>query len=411
MKKLLFITPNFLPNKLTGSDEFIRLVSKNLKDEFEITVITLRGTNAAYLFNPFTQKLPKEEIIDGINVFRLNNNHFKNLIIIFFKILFKNIDLYILEKIFSKKFIEYINFYLGPQFIGLEKFLEKNKFDTIHIGPMPYEFPNYVVYLHKKLKLKSKLVTTPFFHDLQEIYYSKLFENYLKSCDVIHVVTQPEKNNLLKAFDLDESKIKVIPLFLDIKEFTDDDSLESDVKKFKDSNSLQFKVIILGLNQGGPETKGFEYTLKALNSLADEYENLCLLSIGNNKIETQKIEVNNKLQIIEIGYVRGRKKDLVFKACDIFSMPSQGESFGLVYLEAWLRKKPVLAFELSPLKSLISRGGVLCKIRNQSDVTQKIKKLIDDKKYRETLGLQGFQALKENYSLESVIKDYKKIFY
>jgi len=351
MKKLLFITPNFLPNKLTGSDEFIRLVSKNLKDEFEITVITLRGTNAAYLFNPFTQKLPKEEIIDGINVFRLNNNHFKNLIIIFFKILFKNIGLYILEKIFSKKFIEYINFYLGPQFIGLEKFLEKNKFDTIHIGPMPYEFPNYVVYLHKKLKLKSKLVTTPFFHDLQEIYYSKFFENYLKSCDVIHVVTQPEKNNLLKAFDLDESKI------------------------------------------------------------SNEYENLCLITIGENKVENQKFELNRKLQLIEMGYVTPRMKDIIFKTCDIFSMPSQGESFGLVYLEAWLRKKPVLAFELSPLKSLISRGGVLCKIRNQSDVTQKIKKLIDDKKYRETLGLQGFQALKENYSLESVIKDYKKMFY
>ena len=59
-KKVLFITSNFLPNKLTGSEEFIKnlsllLITKGL----DITVLTHRGSNFNYVWNPFQKNLTK----------------------------------------------------------------------------------------------------------------------------------------------------------------------------------------------------------------------------------------------------------------------------------------------------------------------------------------------------------------
>ena len=50
-------------------------------------------------------------------------------------------------------------------------------------------------------------------------------------------------------------------------------------------------------------------------------------------------------------------------ACDLLCVPSEGESFGMVYFEAWAYRKPVIAIDLPVLQETIgeSHGGILVK--------------------------------------------------
>jgi len=410
MKKVLFITTNFLPSKLSGSEQFIRLVSKILKNEYEVTVLTHIGKKEGYWWDPFTALYSDNDYIDDVRIVRLKTNHFKNFCIVFFKLLFKKIEKKYIKNFFSKKFIEYINLYIGPQFIGLEKFLRENKFDTIHVGPLPYEYPTHVANIIKnKLKLKSKLITTPFFHNTQEVYYSKLFKNYFELCDLIHVVSSAEKDMLQKTFNIPCTKIKLIPLFLDLDDFTKDFELRNETAKFRQQNNLIGKTVVLGFNRGGPETKGIEYTIRAMNNIAKTKNNLCLIIFGQ-KLNFKELQIDKNIKIIEYGYLSALEKDILFDVCDIFSMPSQIESFGLLYLEAWLRKKPILGFELEALKEVLDQGSVLCKIRDQEDVTLQLKKLIENKDLRDEIGLKGYKSLMKKYTSYVLNERYNKLF-
>ncbi len=145
-----------------------------------------------------------------------------------------------------------------------------------------------------------------------------------------------------------------------------------------------------------------------MNEISKECQEICLIILGDpldSRIHTK----NGNLEILELGYVSVNQKKVIFKVCDIFSMPSQVESFGLMYLEAWLRKKPVLAFELKPLKEVLQKGAILCQIRSQKEVTNNLKKLIYDKNLRSKLGMEGYNWLHDNFVPHLVMKRYKNI--
>ena len=53
------------------------------------------------------------------------------------------------------------------------------------------------------------------------------------------------------------------------------------------------------------------------------------------------------------------EKQDALSACDVLCVPSEGESFGMVYFEAWAYEKPVVALDLPALRDSLggSSGG------------------------------------------------------
>ena len=54
-----------------------------------------------------------------------------------------------------------------------------------------------------------------------------------------------------------------------------------------------------------------------------------------------------------LGFVSDDDKRDLFAACDIFAMPSRTDSFGIVYLEAWLYGKPVIGADAGGVPDVI----------------------------------------------------------
>ena len=91
--------------------------------------------------------------------------------------------------------------------------------------------------------------------------------------------------------------------------------------------------------------------------------------------------LKGKYKIIELGNILEDEILLAFNACDIFLMPSKGESFGLMAVEAMASRKPVIIFDNTalPYVTFAPECGVLVKNRDSDDLCLKIKEMIENK--------------------------------
>jgi teichuronic acid biosynthesis glycosyltransferase TuaC len=98
-------------------------------------------------------------------------------------------------------------------------------------------------------------------------------------------------------------------------------------------------------------------------------------------------------------------------ACDIFVLPSWNEALGVVYLEAMSFKKPVIGTIDEGISEIITDGknGFLVSPKNIDSIVEKISMLINNKNLRETIGISGYESIK-NMTWESNAKEMIKIY-
>jgi glycosyltransferase involved in cell wall biosynthesis len=90
------------------------------------------------------------------------------------------------------------------------------------------------------------------------------------------------------------------------------------------------------------------------------------------------------------------KRDFLASAT-VVAQPSRVESLGLVLIEAWANRKPVLAVNINVSRELIaaSGGGVSVPFGDVQQLAAQIERLLADPKLRENMGEGGHQfALK-----------------
>lgn len=93
------------------------------------------------------------------------------------------------------------------------------------------------------------------------------------------------------------------------------------------------------------------------------------------------------------------KRDLL-AAADIFAMPSRTDSFGIVYLEAWLYRKPVIGARTWGVTDVILEGhnGRLVPFGDVPALAQTIAGLLDDPDSRLALGSEGERGVRLSHT-------------
>jgi glycosyltransferase involved in cell wall biosynthesis len=91
-------------------------------------------------------------------------------------------------------------------------------------------------------------------------------------------------------------------------------------------------------------------------------------------------------------------------ACDVFVLPSTGEAFGIVYLEAWAYAKPVIGARIASVSSLVAEDvdGFLIKPGNGNELIDRLQLLIADRQRCLRMGYQGRINLERRYTLECI---------
>ncbi len=157
--------------------------------------------------------------------------------------------------------------------------------------------------------------------------------------------------------------------------------------------------------------KSIENILRAISIL--KKENIKLIIVGNGPMKSELFMLSKKLnienKILWINFIDDL--DSFYKKIDIFVLTSKYEGLGLVFLEAMLCKKPIIASNTSAMPEIVKHNynGFLVKPDNPVLLSKSILKL-KKKNLRLKFGINGYNFLKKNFTVKKMYKKTQEIY-
>jgi glycosyltransferase involved in cell wall biosynthesis len=102
------------------------------------------------------------------------------------------------------------------------------------------------------------------------------------------------------------------------------------------------------------------------------------------------------------------ERSLLLAACDVVAFPSSEESFGMVTIEAWCARRPVVAADIPAVRCLIRPGidGELVPVGDDVALADAIGGLLSDPAKRERLGDAGRARAEAEFGWEGIIEQW-----
>ncbi len=291
--------------------------------------------------------------------------------------------------------------------------------------------------INKWLKGKNvSILFTPFNKDIKALSNYKRFFNRrvklvyqqhmqvgVKKRDLIHTLRynmldlwisplQYLKEETMLKTSVPSHKIAVITLGLDADQF-----LNSAITKEQARAELNLPqdVYLLGVLGRIDPKKGQDFLIRAVahinTNFKKDYHLILMGNMTHNEGDEyfmllEKLVAENNLN--DQVHFRPYNQDvnLFYKAIDVFAMPSHGETYGMVTLEAMLSGKPVLGVNRDGTAELLQHGkfGWLHELDDLEDFTQKLF-AIDHVPKTKTLLQAATEEVLNNYSFEYSMKE------
>ena len=163
------------------------------------------------------------------------------------------------------------------------------------------------------------------------------------------------------------------------------------------------------------ERKGIFVLLAAFRKLLEDGLKVQLRVAGSGRLE-EKIRHyirDNDIQNVELlGAVKNAEKQECYSRCDIFCSPAiHGESFGIVLVEAMASGKPVIAAANKGYINILNekKNDCLCIPGNDTDLYEKLKKLVIDRNLRQQLGNWGVEESRK-YDCSTIVPALVEIY-
>jgi len=167
--------------------------------------------------------------------------------------------------------------------------------------------------------------------------------------------------------------------------------------------------VLLTLGRLHPK-KAQDVLIKALPSIPDA----TLLIAGTGELQEDLEKLAADLGVKGRTFFLGLRKDIrqLFNLADVCVFPSRFEPLGNVILEAWATGTPVVAAASQGPSWLISHreNGLLFEVDNVKQCARQVNDLLSDREMAETLSRNGYNKLKDQFSLTAIIGQYKQLF-
>ena len=150
--------------------------------------------------------------------------------------------------------------------------------------------------------------------------------------------------------------------------------------------------------------KNLEVVIKAIGILKKTQPNVKLVIIGDGPHKKSLQELVNKLNLessIEfLGYASFDEKMKIIAASNALVFPSLCEGFGLVILEAFSQRKPVLVSNIKPMSEIVSDGknGFVLNPYDEKAWAEHLLKLIEHPSQALEMGREGSKLLANSFN-------------
>jgi glycosyltransferase involved in cell wall biosynthesis len=376
-----------------GSEQYIVNLSEALaRRGHRVDVCTTRARD----YHTWRSELPPFEQLEGVNIYRFPSLQRRGYT---WRLLRFGYDRYWATRSrLYEPFIFVGNGPLSPR-LFLNLLWRGRRYDLVHLNGVLYSHTAYA-YLGAKL-LGLPIVVTPHIHlsepHLFDIGY---YDAVLRGSDLLLAVTELEKRHLVTR-GIAEEKIVVGGNGVGPEAFERLDAREC--RRRLGIPEEAFVLLFLSRKTG---YKGLETVLRAFTSLRGKYEPLVFVAAGPETDDSRRLlqEYAGVPQFIPFGAVSDREKLELLNACDLFLLPSRAEAFGIVFLEAWAVKKPVIGARSGAIPAVISEeeDGLLIEPDDAAGLARQIERLINDPALRRQLGEKGCEKVRARYTVERI---------
>lgn len=165
------------------------------------------------------------------------------------------------------------------------------------------------------------------------------------------------------------------------------------------------KIMIVGRLA---QIKGHSYLFQALPEIIKKFPGLKLFVLGEGSLKEKLIKQAESLNILDhIEFVGFAKPQTYTPECQLIIAPSLYESFGLVYIESFALKIPVIAFDAETANQIIedNKTGILVHKLNTKALSEKIIYLLGNPDERKRIVENAHSKYLEYYTVERMAKE------
>ena len=192
----------------------------------------------------------------------------------------------------------------------------------------------------------------------------------------------------------------------------------ADVAALKDRLDLNGKRVLLTVARI-VKRKGHDKVAEALAWLKDIYTDVVWVIAGDGPDTAyvqsliQALDLQDRVRMI--GRRPAAEIDLLYHVADVFVMPSRQEGtdvegFGLAFVEAALRRVPVVAGRHGGVPEAVGGGGILVDSLNSREVAHGIRTLLDDPALARRLGEAGHDRAVREFGRDAQAMKLRALF-
>lgn len=250
----------------------------------------------------------------------------------------------------------------------------------------------------------------------------------IEMADAIIAVSKETKEDVLKYFNVDADKIKVIYNGINLSEYIVT-SETSTLEKFNIDQSKPFVLFVGRITR----QKGIIHLVNAIKYIDPETQIvLCAGAPDTPEIAKEMEDSVNEVKktrdnIIWIDEMLPKKEVIqLYSHADVFCCPSIYEPFGIINIEAMACETAVVASAVGGIKEVVVDGetGILVPLEQQDiapfepmnpdkfakDLAEGVNKLINDKDLNDKMSKNGRKRVEDTFDWSAIAKEHKELY-
>lgn len=235
-------------------------------------------------------------------------------------------------------------------------------------------------------------------------FNSFLISFFLKRCDAVATVSECWKE-FISSF-IPSEKVWIIPNPVESKIFIN--------KRDKIKKNHQVQILFSGKLV---KNKGVLDLIDVVSSYRKEFQNTKVILMGDGELydecknNIQEAKIDNIVSMT--GYVGEEEKILIFKASDIFVLPTYEDALPVAVLEALSAGLPVVSTIVGGIPSMVehNENGFLVPPGDLDRFKNYLIQLIHNNELRSKMGRKGQEIVKSKFDIEIVAEKMNEMFH
>jgi glycogen(starch) synthase len=377
------------PPAIGGSEKYIADLSEELVVRgHQVDVFTSRSLD----YHTWKDELGPRECKNGVNVYRFRSMRRTRFV---WRVLHLGLGRYWQAR--SRWYEPFILFGGGPLCPGMFTALLSRlpQYDLVHLNCLVY---SHVAYGYLAARWRNvPVVVTPHAHVEQETTYGIGYQlDVLRGSDHVIAVTEGEREFLL-GLGLAPWRVTTAGNGLRPEQYPMDDAIAC--RQRLGLPEKAFVVLFLGRQV---KYKGIGTALQAFIALRRRYPQVYFLVVGPETEYSRQLfaRYTDLPRVVNLGAVPDDVRLDALNACDCLVLPSAGEAFGIVFLEAWIMGKPVIGPLTRAVSTVVRHGqdGWLVPLDDPMTVAATLSRWIDSPALARQMGENGRQRVLHRYT-------------